>query len=218
MAGGAFKVVISGDYKMVLQVFRRLQSQNKQAVRKGLEVLSLNAKNFLVANYKGRVGLRPLSRGTLLKRRKGKPGSGARAPIPAYGGSRPLFRSGAMIRAIHRRPTGRLTYKIGIRPGFGQWSGGKTMDLAAIAAKQEHGYINTVAMTKRMWVYLMLLYGTITEPWQARLRRFRPKTLVINVPPRPVWGPTWDNDITPRSVQWMLEAWTTALGLQGRFK
>jgi hypothetical protein len=217
MAVGAFSVQVSGEYHRVLRVFKRIQTQNRHAMRQGLADVSMNAKNFLVANYKGRLPLVKLSDGTLAKRRKGKLGSGARSPIPPYPGSRPLIRSGAMVRAIQRRPTGRLAFKIGVQPVFGPSAGAPRLPLSTLAAMHETGYNHTVEMTRRMWTYLMLLYGTITHPWQSRLFRFRPRTLVINVPPRPVWGPTWDNDVEPRAVDWMIKSWATHLGLQGRW-
>ena len=213
MAAG-LQIVIHADYKEVTALLDKIATRNPGGMREGLDTISLGAKALLDSFYAG--GPKPsLAKGTLLKRRFGKHARPGRPAVATYSGSKPLHRSGTMIEALYRKSTGRLQFTIGFDDVLGETTGDSArLPVGDIANMQEFGYVRSVPFTKRMQTYLMLLYGTITSPEQAGKFNFRPRTLVVKVPARPVWGRMW-KEVTPQAPRWFFDAWSKYVGLKG---
>lgn len=138
----------------------------------------------------------PLSPFTLAKRRAGK--SAGRWPaIPAYGGSRPFMRSGALMQSIRRKKTGPLTWQVGpeegkIMPfsGSGFLSGIMTTD--RVMSLLEYGFTVSIPETVRMHRYFRRMYykGSKSGGSQRKQASGDEKTgriLTVRVPPRPIF-------------------------------
>ena len=143
--------------------FRKGRAKNLMA--DALRALAVSSANLLTSNITAGRAQPALWPGTLAKRKIGKEQGAVWGPIPQYGGSRPLYRSGALARSIAWMKRAKLCYAVGVQIGqHTAFSGGKSIPLAEIALMHETGFIHSVPITLRMQAYLRVLYGASSKP------------------------------------------------------
>jgi hypothetical protein len=108
-----------------------------------------------------------------------------------------------------------LRYKVRVKPGS---RGSQGQDLAKTAAALEGGFIKTIAVSRRMRAYLLILYGTVTPKGTGRGvprgDELTGKTIKIAVPPRAIWKGTW-RQLLKESPPVFLKTYLRALGIPG---
>lgn len=194
---------------------QRMRSQTKPALTASLEELAQRA-TLTVASRIGSGEAAPIAPLTSRKRQIGKEPGAVWPAIPSYGSDRPLRRSGRLESAITYEKMAPLRFVVGVEAGRkGEFSGGRMIPLAWIAALQETGFQAVVPITVRMVAYLKVLFGEITRKPTAHLPHGSTgKTLSVWVPARPVWSTAFE-EIAEWGTYLVIEGWWARVGLMG---
>lgn len=192
-------ITLGGDYQKSMEVTRKFSRRFKPAVRRGLQELGQTTARELKMRYR-RGHPKPLSFLARRKRRIGK-AAGKWPPVPPYGSSKALVRSGALANAMTHKKTGDMEYRTFVRPVMGPPAGGgRDINLGAVSIIQETGGPPiAVAVSFRMRNYLRVLAGVSRGGTGRTPEGFTGKTMFIRVPARPIWGPYF-NEIVDRYV------------------
>jgi hypothetical protein len=132
----------------------------------------------------------PLAKSTLAKRRLGKRGTSKRRAIPAYGGSNPLWRTGALANSIEVLTSASGSFirtKVRINPRTILPGGGIAWQVAQV---QEAGKTFSVSLPAWSYAYFItLMTGTAGTSASAPKNLPETKVVKVTIPPRPVWTP-----------------------------
>lgn len=166
MAARSFSISIDKSQDEMQEILQHIKRVHGRALDAGLKRCARVAAREVKSAYQhGRkAGLPTIAKLTRAKRRLGKLKGTWPAVPPFGGGTKPLWRSGQLARAVDWEKVNTYNYIVGVAGGvpvaFNNPSGARTLD--QLAVMHETGWTRTFPVTKRMRAYLMILFGRST--------------------------------------------------------